>query len=221
MPGAPPQLRPAQRRYVSRALGVLAHRLILVGAIVYVTTDDLLVLVAWEVVSVAYLLVGGIVIWRGEPYRRPSRTEGHRYARCVWLAPIVAALSGANSAVNALIAQANDHNRDSVGQLVAVIAALGIVLSWMMLQVGFSEIYRSSENMADEPGLRFPQDQPPSTMAYLYFAFTVGTSFATSDVDVLNARTQRMVLVHSVVGFFYNALVVAVAFSTLQALISG
>ncbi len=48
-----------------------------------------------------------------------------------------------------------------------------------------------------------------------------GTSFATSDVEVVGIRTRRVVLLHSIVGFFSNALVAAVAFQVLQGLVSG
>lgn len=45
------------------------------------------------------------------------------------------------------------------------------------------------------------------------FSFTMGTSFATS---VRTPPIRRIVLVHSVVAFFFNALVVAVAIQVLQ-----
>ncbi|MEZ2371333.1 DUF1345 domain-containing protein [Arthrobacter sp. RCC_34] len=90
-----------------------------------------------------------------------------------------------------------------------------------MLQVGFAEVYEVLAQAGRKPELRMPDERPLSSLDYLYFSFTIGTSFATSDVEVVGDRTRRVVLVHSIVGFFYNALVVAVAFQVLQGLASG
>ncbi|HEY6594740.1 MAG TPA: DUF1345 domain-containing protein [Asanoa sp.] len=40
---------------------------------------------------------------------------------------------------------------------------------------------------------------------------TIGVSFATSDVEVRSRVLRWHVMVHSVLGFFYNAVVLAVA----------
>ncbi|NLG54322.1 MAG: DUF1345 domain-containing protein, partial [Rhodococcus sp.] len=69
-------------------------------------------------------------------------------------------------------------------------------------------------------GLKFPDNTWPTRLDYLYFAFTIGTTFATSDVEVREVGVRRIVLLHSIISFFYNALVVAVAFQVLQGLAS-
>jgi uncharacterized membrane protein len=43
----------------------------------------------------------------------------------------------------------------------------------------------------------------------------IGTSFAVSDVEVTSQRTRYVVMGHSVVGFFYNTLVIAVVVGVL------
>ena len=64
-------------------------------------------------------------------------------------------------------------------------------------------------------GLEFPRCAAPTATDFLYFSFTLGTSFAVSDVNV-TAQTMRWhVMVHSVLSFFYNAIVLAVAIGLL------
>ena len=54
----------------------------------------------------------------------------------------------------------------------------------------------------------------PVTMRLLdfaYFAFTLGTSFAVSDVEVTDSRMRRSVLGHQILSFFYNAAILTLA----------
>jgi uncharacterized membrane protein len=44
---------------------------------------------------------------------------------------------------------------------------------------------------------------------FAYFAFTVGTSFAVSDVDVTDDTMRRAVLGHQILSFFYNTSILA------------
>jgi uncharacterized membrane protein len=45
--------------------------------------------------------------------------------------------------------------------------------------------------------------------AIAYFAFTVGTSFAVSDVDVSADAVRQAVLGHQILSFFYNTSILA------------
>ena len=50
---------------------------------------------------------------------------------------------------------------------------------------------------------------------YMYFAITIGTTFATSDVEVRSSRTRWIVMTHTVLAFLYNAVVVGVVVKLL------
>lgn len=65
-------------------------------------------------------------------------------------------------------------------------------------------------------GLDFPGTDHPDLTEFLYFSFTIGTSFAVSDVDVRTAPMRRRVMVHSVIGFLFNAALPAVAVDRLK-----
>lgn len=174
------------------------------------------VLIGWEAVALSYLFWGGLRVWSGE--REPTSPSTARVLRqWAWLSPVLSSAVGATAAVTALAAK-NDLDRDQSSLMLAAVASVGVVLSWMMLQVGFAQIYHLVEAAdRDRVGIEFPNTiGAPAALDYLYFSFTLGTSFATSDPSVCTVEMRRVVLVHSVVAFFYNALVVAVAFQVLQ-----
>ena len=103
-------------------------------------------------------------------------------------------------------------NLDTTGGLsVAVMAALGVISAWGVLHSSFTlhyaYLYYRSEESAG--GLAFPSEQDPDQLDFAYFAFTIATSFAVSDVNVTDQAIRRAVLGHQVLSFFFNTSILA------------
>lgn len=64
-------------------------------------------------------------------------------------------------------------------------------------------------------GLEFPGTPEPLMSDFVYFAFTLGVAVQTSDVQVTSRRMRKVVTIHSVIGFFFNLGVLALAISLL------
>jgi uncharacterized membrane protein len=64
-------------------------------------------------------------------------------------------------------------------------------------------------------GLEFPGDKEPGMLDFAYFSFTVGTSFAASDVKVISGRSRRVVLGHTILSFAYNTVLIAIVINVL------
>ena len=67
-------------------------------------------------------------------------------------------------------------------------------------------------------GFRFPQTPEPVYWDFVYFAFTCGMAFATSDVEVTNQQVRRIVTFHCLAAFAFNIGVLAF---TINLLASG
>ena len=97
------------------------------------------------------------------------------------------------------------------GISLAFMAALGVVSAWGVLHTSYAlhyaYLYYRSE--ASPGGLTFPGEQSPKQSDFAYFAFTVGTSFAVSDVDVTDDAMRQAVLGHQILSFFYNTSILA------------
>ncbi len=187
------------------------------AALAYVASGDVVMLIVWEAIAAGYLLGGLALTWyrsvRGQQV--PPRTGV--LDALSWIFPLVASLVGVNAALLAITVRAPIDGTRAGYTFTGVVAAVGIILSWHLLHTGFAQIYESMQHRdPQQPGLEFPRTTTPGLADYLYFAFTVGTSFATSDTSVTTVRMRWLVLLHSVVSFFYNALVVAVAIQIIQ-----
>jgi uncharacterized membrane protein len=60
-------------------------------------------------------------------------------------------------------------------------------------------------------GLSFPDTPDPSISDFLYFAFVIGMTAQTSDIVINSTSMRRTTLVHAVVSFFFNTVLVAAA----------
>ncbi|MDB5375566.1 MAG: hypothetical protein JWR00_12, partial [Rubritepida sp.] len=53
---------------------------------------------------------------------------------------------------------------------------------------------------------------------FVYFAFVVGCTFQVSDATTNTPRMRRMVLLHGLMAFWFNTVVLASAVSTVSSL---
>jgi uncharacterized membrane protein len=191
------------------------------AALVWLATSQLWALLLWEALAVTYLVAGIAVVWSGSSERSGSSHSARMVASLSWVLPFFASVVGIYAAVTALSTRpsAGEAMNDSV--ILAIAASVGVVVSWMLLHVGFAEMYQSLDE-ADEraPGIEFPGIDTAAFFNYLYFSFTVGTAFATSDARVLTLRLRRVVFIHSIVSFLYNAVLIAAAIQVLQRLVA-
>lgn len=58
-------------------------------------------------------------------------------------------------------------------------------------------------------GLDFPEGDSPDGVAFLYFAYVIGTAFAVSDIRVTSNKMRKLVVMHSTFSYFFNTLIVA------------
>jgi uncharacterized membrane protein len=60
-------------------------------------------------------------------------------------------------------------------------------------------------------GLAFPGTDRPGGIDFVYFAFVIGMTAQTSDVDVTASPMRRAAVLHGIVSFFFNTVIVAAA----------
>ncbi len=96
------------------------------------------------------------------------------------------------------------------------IAVISVPLGWATvhgsLALHYARLYYAEEDDGgSRKGLGFPCDEDPDVWDFLYFSFVLGMTAQTSDVTVDGRRIRRSVLAHSVVSYFYNAVIIALA----------
>ncbi|MGP3534676.1 DUF1345 domain-containing protein [Microbacterium sp. RD1] len=90
-----------------------------------------------------------------------------------------------------------------------------MVLAWMLLHWGFSQLYLQDFYRDGDRPLRFPGTDSPGFLEFAYFAYTVAVSLAVSDVQVVDRRMRGRVLGHAVLSFFFNGLIIVTALGAI------
>ncbi|OJF95444.1 DUF1345 domain-containing protein [Pararhizobium antarcticum] len=117
------------------------------------------------------------------------------------------------------------------GRQTASFAELGlafasVALGWFtihtMAALHYAHLYwaghRKAKPDAAERGLAFPETKEPGAFDFLYFSFVIGMTAQTSDVTITTTRMRRINLLHAVVSFFFNTVLVAAAVNTAVSL---
>ena len=105
------------------------------------------------------------------------------------------------------------------------LAAGSIVLAWLVTHTLFGIHYAHlfygdiGEGTQHRGGLEFPGSEAPDYWDFLYFAFVVGMTCQTSDVQVTGRALRRLTLVHGIVAFFFNTVVLAMAINIAASLL--
>lgn len=99
-----------------------------------------------------------------------------------------------------------------------VIGTLG--LSWLFANTVYAlhyahGYYSQGEDSGDAAGLGFPKCDEPDYWDFVYFAFTLGMTFQTSDVSIEDQRLRRTVTLHCLAAFVFNLGVVAFTINVL------
>jgi uncharacterized membrane protein len=96
-----------------------------------------------------------------------------------------------------------------------------LIVAWLFSNTVYALHYAHMAYVTPEAGcagFRFPGTPEPVYWDFVYFAFTCGMAFATSDVEVTDQRIRKVVAFHCLAAFAFNIGVLAF---TVNLLASG
>ncbi len=108
-----------------------------------------------------------------------------------------------------------------------VLAATTVMVSWALINTLFALRYAhlyytidgDEDIECDGSGLEFPGEDRPDYLDFAYFSFVVGMTCQVSDVQITERRLRRLALIHGVLAFVYNTVIVALSINILSGLL--
>lgn len=105
------------------------------------------------------------------------------------------------------------------------LGVVAIVAGWFLVHTvytfRYAHLYWFDADQDGEPsGFKFPATEEPSDYDFAYFSFCIGTSFAVSDPQVTETRVRREVMVHSIISFAYNSVIVGMVINLFAGIFS-
>ncbi|WP_163541629.1 DUF1345 domain-containing protein [Occultella kanbiaonis] len=144
------------------------------------------------------------------PVAEPASGRPVRARRDTDLSRTTVQLSALALIVVALLAF-NEGVRSEPGLVAAGLVM--VVLSWLNVVVCYAIQYARSDLRS--PGMRFPGDEQPSFLRYLYVALSVQATFGTTDVEITTDRMRAVTMTHGLLAFVFNTVILAVVVSLL------
>jgi uncharacterized membrane protein len=168
-------------------------------------------LLGWDVGSLVLLALSWIVITPATAKSTRSRAGNEDPGRTAVYVIVVLMSSVSLLAATLLVRDAHTQHPD-IERLVSGLCLAAVALAWTVTHAAFAMRYARLSDREDREGvggIDLPGKQAPTYFDFAYFAFTIGMCFQVSDACVTSAQIRRVVLLHAVISFGYNSVILA------------
>lgn len=176
---------------------------------------------SWDGFALAALALTWTTITtlRPDQIRRLARSEDpSRFAALVLV--IVGASASLLAVVVLLQTTMTMKNADKVAPVVLALSA--VALAWALIHTVFTLRYAHLfyDTRDGDVALEFPGNvTEPDYFDFAYFAFVIGMTAQTADVNIRGRNIRRTALLHGVLSFGFNTAVVALSIGVLTSLL--
>jgi len=199
---------------------------IIIAAIIYFITeipdlDELThLMISWNVFSLGMIIMSWITfsITTSQQIREQAKVQDS--SRALIFSTVLISTFASFFAVVLLLLTKKEYK--STEALHLIIAIAGMLFSWVLIHTIFTlryaHIFYGDDEVKPEThaaGLEFPDDKKPDYLDFAYFAFVVGMTFQVSDVEVTSKRLRRLVLLHGILSFGYNTIMIALTINLI------
>jgi uncharacterized membrane protein len=208
---------PAMRRLaLASVLG-----LIVAGVLSTLVMWEVAILSGWDVGALAFLAVVMPMIVRADgaltEHIALREDETRDTARLLLLGACTASLI----AVAFVLSRAK-HETGSTRMILVAIAALTVILSWVVVNSIYTLRYAHLYYSGPPGGIDYggtERDAQPDYKDFAYLAFTIGMTYQVADTTLRDRRIRRAVLGHSFLSYAFGVVIVATVVNVVASLV--
>ena len=206
-----------------------AHKLLIcvfIGIIVYFIINpqhlDRLthVMIGWDAFSLCMIIMSWITFFITASQQIREQAKVQDLSRLVIF--IIVLISTFASFLAVLLLIVSKKNYESSEAFHLVIAIAGMFFSWVLIHTIFTFRYahifygdHEEKPNTHAGGLEFPNDKKPDYLDFAYFSFVLGMTFQVSDVEVSSKRLRKLCLLHGVLSFIFNTVMIALTINII------
>ena len=184
----------------------------------------------WIAFAFSHLTFSWITILTSHPKNVKHIAKKQDSSRSViFLFVIVASLISLFAIIYLLktLPQVADFNRN----FHIALSAASVICSWLLIHTIFTlryaHLYYTSRQQEQEikklklGGLDFPDPdevEEPDYLDFAYFSFVIGMTFQVSDVVITSRHIRRIALLHALLSFIFNTVIVALSINIVASL---
>ena len=177
-------------------------------------------LLGWSVGVAVYLALAWWLCERFDATRTRERAQAQDEPSVVLFFLMLLATMACVAAIVVMMQQGNDFS-GAERTLHIAMSVIALIASWLFIHTMFAFRYahryyqEEKQHEADGPGLQFPGGLDPDYFDFLYYAFVIGMTSQVSDVQVTSREMRRITMVHGVLSFGFNMLVLALSINVV------
>jgi uncharacterized membrane protein len=171
------------------------------------------IMAGFDIAALILLLLVAPLILTSDPavvHRHAKENDANRTGLVVLTAIVTVVLLAAMGAETM-----TDHPEPLTKGLVIATLLIAWVASNIVYAFHYTHLaYRVSTTRSDS-GINFPGTREPTYLDFVYFAFTLGMTFQTSDVTISDSGIRRFATFHAFAAFVFNIGVLAFTINVL------
>lgn len=198
---------------------------VLVYFIVNIQKLDVLthVMIGWDTFSLGMIIMSWITFSITNSRQIREQAKAQDSSRVLIFVTVLVSTFAGFLAVLLLIISKKDFKDTEALHL--VVAVGGMLFAWFLVHTIFTFRYAHIFYGDDEEdsnthagGLKFPEDDKPDYIDFAYYSFVLGMTFQVSDVDITSKRLRRLSLLHSILSFIFNTVMIALTINIMAGL---
>jgi uncharacterized membrane protein len=179
---------------------------------------------AWDVFAICALSLAWLTILTTPPQQLRRRAQEQDISRTLIFVFMVLAAGSSLFAVGFLLHSNKGEQHPSHQVVHLAFALVAVVGAWCLAHTVFGlryahTFYGNADGTGQQHagGLDFPGGKEPDYMDFAYFSFVIGMTFQVSDVQVISRDMRQLVLLHGILSFGFNTVILALAINTAAA----
>ncbi len=179
-------------------------------------------IILWDVFALSTIIFSWIVFFTSTTHHITKRANKDDGSRIFVFSIVVFSSFVSIFVVLMLMTSGQTAGIPNAGYLALIIS--GILLSWLMVHTTFcfhyAHLFYKPDNEKEKTatGLSFPAQPCPDYLDFAYFSFVIGMTFQVSDVQINSTTIRRQVLIHALISFILNTVVVALTINLVAGL---
>ena len=177
------------------------------------------IMIGWDCFSISMIIFSGLIFFSMRPRQIRVLAKQEDAGRIVVFA--ITLITTIGSLLGIMLLLGNKEWLLGKGVETFIYIA-GVILSWILLHTMFTYRY-ALLYYGDHPldpdihtvALQIPNELWPDYLDFAYFAFVIGMTFQVSDIEISSRHIRRVALVHGLLSFLFNTVIVALTINVI------
>jgi uncharacterized membrane protein len=178
------------------------------------------IMISWDVFSLVFITMSTITFFTLKPRQIRLLVKNQDASRPVVF--FIVLISTVSSLLGILILLLNKQQWLLSKLVETLIYISGINLSWLLLHIIFTfryaHLYYQESQPANPrcvPALDIQNEPNPDYLDFAYFSFVIGMTFQVSDISIVSRQIRRLALLHGLLSFLFNTVIVALSINVI------